>query len=86
MHSPAHPGRVLRRYFHNRAQADAAAAEGIDYPQLVAIYQGAVDITPEMAAKLDRVLGTSDGFWLKMQAAYDAWLRDPRSKLVPIEN
>jgi addiction module HigA family antidote len=71
---PPHPGRILRRCFSTGAQADAASAQGITYPQLVSVYQGRTDITPELSAKLDRIFfKKSDGFFLRMQEQYDDW-------------
>ena len=84
MFNPPHPGRILRRCFSTGTQADAASAEGITYSQLVALYEGRADITPELSAKLDRIFfKKSDGFFLRMQEHYDEWLIDQRSKEMP---
>jgi addiction module HigA family antidote len=46
---------------------------GITYQQLTAIYEGRASITPELSAKLSAVLGSGNGFWLKLQENFDKW-------------
>lgn len=80
MFNPSHPGVILRNEFAGKADADTAKLLCISTEELQAIYEGREDIMPEMAAKLDKVTHTSEGFWLRLQRLRDEWLRDPRSK------
>jgi addiction module HigA family antidote len=71
---PVHPGEVLREEFlaplgltpHALALALRVAPN-----RITAILAGARAITAETALRLARYLGTSPGFWLNLQKAYE---------------
>lgn len=73
---PVHPGEILRE--------DAFPALGITKPTLAAALavsrQSLHDlmtckrsVTPEMAIRLEKVVGSTAETWLALQATYDLW-------------
>jgi antitoxin HigA-1 len=73
MKNPAHPGRLLKDDVEalGHSVAEAAAALGVTRQQLYRVLNGTSAITPEMAVRLEKSIGTSAETWLRMQTAYD---------------
>ncbi len=89
MHNPPHPGLTLRDDVLPALRltvTDAAEALGVTRPALSRVLNGAAAVSPEMALRLERWLGVENGgradVWLGMQAAYDLWAAEQRSKAV----
>lgn len=74
MKNPPHPGRGLKDDFDELGLSIAKAAEalGISRNQLHRVSTGRSDISPELALRLEIVIGGTAEHWLRMQAAYDA--------------
>jgi addiction module HigA family antidote len=74
MKNPPHPGRGLRADFDELGLSIAQAAEalGISRAQLHRVVAGESVISPELALRLEIVIGSTAEAWLRMQAAYDA--------------
>lgn len=74
MKNPPHPGRGLKDDFDelNLTTAQAADALGISRNQLHRVMTGRSDISPEMALRLEIVIGGTAEHWLRMQATYNA--------------
>ena len=74
MKSPPHPGRLLRDDLDmlGISVAGAADALGVTRSQLHRVLSGTSAISPEMALRLEVVIGGSAEHWLRMQAAYAA--------------
>jgi addiction module HigA family antidote len=51
--------------------AEAAAAIGVTRQQLHRVLKAQSAISPEMAVRLEAVIGGTADHWLRMQAAYD---------------
>lgn len=71
---PVHPGGILKEELEARGikKKDFAAQIGIQATHLSAIIHGKRDITPAVAAKLERGLpGISAGLWLSLQQEYN---------------
>ena len=74
MHNPAHPGEVLREYLpENLTITDAANHLGVTRVALSRILNAKAGISAEMDLLLSDALGTSAGFWSRMQVQYDIW-------------
>ncbi|WP_037585671.1 HigA family addiction module antitoxin [Stenoxybacter acetivorans] len=73
MHNPAHPGLIIREYLTDTTITELARHLGVTRTALSRVINGKVGITPEMAMRLSIVLNTGVGFWIKLQANYDAW-------------
>jgi antitoxin HigA-1 len=85
---PSNPGDFIREYLTdeelNLNQGDLAKRLGVSRVNLNAIVNGKRAVTPEMAMRLERVLGVSMQTWLNLQAAveiYDA-LHSPKAKQI----
>ena len=76
MHSPPHPGEVLRQLCLeplNLTVTDAARSLGVNRKALACILYGRAGISPEMAVRLSIAFGTSAESWLNQQLQYDLW-------------
>jgi addiction module HigA family antidote len=74
MKNPPHPGQVVRRAIMEDLRLTiTAAAEGlgVSRKQLTQIVNAHAGISPEMAIRLEKGVGSTAGAWLRMQAAYD---------------
>lgn len=74
MHSPPHPGAVLREWIPETLSVTQAAADlHVSRVSLSKILNGKSGISADMAIRLSRWLGTSPDMWIGMQAQYDLW-------------
>jgi addiction module HigA family antidote len=88
MHSPPHPGEVLRELCPEPLRlnvSEAAPALGVSRKTLSAILNGRAGISPEMAVRLSIAFGTSAESWLNQQTQYDLWLVEKRRKSLRVE-
>ena len=77
-HPPVHPGEILAEdVFPSLGMTkDAfATALGVSRQTLHQIMTRARSVTPEMALRLESVVGSSAEMWLTLQADYDLWRR-----------
>lgn len=80
--APIHPGEVLLADFlepHRISQYRLAQAISVPPRRINEIVHGTRAITADTALRLARYFGTSDRFWLNLQARYD--LEVQRDKL-----
>ncbi len=74
--APTHPGEMLAFEFLEPlgiTQADFADRIGISRGNLNTFVRGRRSLTPEMAKRLERALGVSAEFWMRLQATWDVW-------------
>lgn len=73
MKNPAHPGLLLRDDLEalGWTVAEAAEALGVTRQQLYRVINGTSAVTPDMAIRLEKGIGSTADTWLRMQAAYD---------------
>ena len=73
MKNPPHPGRLVADNLTELGLSVAQAAEGlgITRQQLYKVINGDSAISPEMAVRLERAIGSSAEAWLRLQNAYD---------------
>jgi addiction module HigA family antidote len=73
MKNPPHPGRLVKDNIDDLGLSVAAAARGLGVTrqQLYKVIKGESAISPEMAVRLEKAIGSSADAWLRMQAAYD---------------
>jgi antitoxin HigA-1 len=73
MKNPPHPGRIVKDAIEelNLSIVGAAAGLGITRQQLHKIISGRSAVTPEMAVRLEKALGSTADTWLRMQMNYD---------------
>ena len=82
MKYPSHPGRLIKADLDELGigVAEAAAALGVPRQQLYRVVNGESGISPDMALRLEKAIGSTADFWLRLQMAYDlaqARLRSP---------
>ena len=83
MHSPPHPGEILRELCLEPlglTVTDAAAALGVSRKTLSAILNGRAGISPEMSIRLSIAFDTTAESWLRQQIQYDLWLAEQGRK------
>ena len=85
MKNPPHPGEMIGDSIDEMGVSivDAAKALGVTRQQLHNVIAGRCAISPEMAIRFEKALGSTADTWLRMQANYD--LAQVRSKAVSIK-
>ncbi len=75
MHDPAHPGENLAEWLTGLNLSVTAFARhvGISRVMLSRILHGHAAITANMDLRLSEALGTSPGFWMRLQVQRDLW-------------
>ena len=73
MKNPCHPGSLIKADIDELGLSlvDAAKGLGISRQQLHAVIAGRASVTPEMAVRLEKALGSTADTWLRMQMNYD---------------
>lgn len=73
MANPVHPGRIIRTAIDdlNWSVTDAAKVLNVSRPTLSTLLNGRSGVSPEMAVRLSKAIGSSPGFWLRLQMNYD---------------
>jgi addiction module HigA family antidote len=89
---PTHPGAILREDVLpalKMTQTDFARRLGVSRLSVSELLHERRALSPEMAARLAKLLHGAPGFWLRMQAARDLWEieRDPArlAGVLPVE-
>ena len=76
------PGEVVREYLGEMSVSAAAKHLGVGRVTLSRVLNGKATISPEMALRLAAAFGTSSPeVWLGMQAKYDLWQLQKRSRI-----
>jgi antitoxin HigA-1 len=89
MKNPPHPGQLVRHELDELGipVAEAAAALGVTRQALYNVISGKTGISPEMAVRLAKGIGSTADGWLRMQMTYDLAQVQPAmitvSKLAP---
>lgn len=73
MANPVHPGRIIRTAIDdlNLSVTDAARVLNVSRPTLSTLLNGRSGVSPEMAVRLSKAIGSTPGFWLRLQMQYD---------------
>ena len=68
-----HPGEILRGELEELGLSAAGLAKALDVPtnRVTSILNGNRGVTADTALRLSRYFGTTPGFWLNLQNAYD---------------
>jgi antitoxin HigA-1 len=85
MKNPSHPGRLIKADLEELGIgiAEAAEALGITRQQLYRVVNGESGISPEMALRLEKAIGSTADFWLRLQMSYD--LAQARMRMPEVE-
>ena len=73
MKNPCHPGELIKSDLDELGFTivEAAKALGISRQQLHSVIAGRAGVTPEMAIRLEKAIGSTADTWLRMQMNYD---------------
>ena len=74
MKNPPHPGTIVKEAIVDGLGltiTDAAAGLGVSRKQLSELVNERAGISPEMALRLEKGLGSSAEHWIRLQAAFD---------------
>lgn len=73
MFNPPHPGEGIKDDIEALGLTTAQTAEalGVTRQQLHRVLTGISAISPEMAVRLEAVIGSNADHWLRLQTAYD---------------
>jgi addiction module HigA family antidote len=83
--NPPHPGLLVKENIDELGLTVAQAADGLGVTrqQLYKVINCQSAISPEMAVRLEKAIGSTAAAWLTMQAAYDlAQVRQHEGKIV----
>lgn len=72
---PSHPGAVLDDILQDvrKSKTEIAEALGISRQHLHDILAEKKPVSPNVAARIGKLVGNGPAIWLRLQAAYDAW-------------
>ncbi|MGB9154611.1 MAG: HigA family addiction module antitoxin [Alphaproteobacteria bacterium] len=73
MKNPNHPGDLIRDSLDELKTTVTSAAEalGVTRATLSRILNRKASVSPEMAVRLEKTIGSTAGFWLRLQLNYD---------------
>ncbi len=73
MKKPVHLGRIVRGSLAELGLTvtQAARALGVTRPTVSRLVNGHASLSPEMAIRLSKALGSTPEFWLRLQLNYD---------------
>ena len=85
MKNPPHPGELIGDTLDQLdvSVTDAASGLGITRQQLHNLIAGRSGITPEMAVRLEKAIGSTADTWLRMQMNYD--LAEVRKRTISVK-
>jgi len=88
MYNPPYPGKLLLEDWIkplNFTISEFALRIGTSRKNLSEIVNGKTGISPEMALKISKAIGTTPDIWLRMQMSYDLWQAKQRVNLDDIQ-
>jgi antitoxin HigA-1 len=73
MKAPVHPGRIIKNALADLSLSitDAAKILNVSRPTLSTLVNEKAGISPEMAVRLSKTVGSTTAFWLRLQMQYD---------------
>lgn len=82
MHNPAHPGEILTGWLEDLRLTVTGFARhlGVSRVTLSRILHGHAALTADMDLRLSEALGTTAGYWLRLQAQRDLWEASQRAQ------
>jgi antitoxin HigA-1 len=85
MKNPCHPGELVKADLEELkiSLSEAARSLGVSRQQLHNVIAGRASVTPEMAVRLEKALGSTADTWLRMQMNYD--LAQIRKKSIKVK-
>jgi addiction module HigA family antidote len=86
MKSPVHPGRIVKGAIDalGLSVTDAAAVLNVARPTLSNLVNGKSGLSPEMAVRLSKAVGSTPGFWLRLQTNYELAQVEQRADAIEV--
>jgi addiction module HigA family antidote len=86
MMAPVHPGRIVKGAIDELALSvtDAATVLNVARPTLSNLINGKAGISPEMAVRLSKTIGSTPGFWLRLQMNYELARVEKRADTIQV--
>lgn len=86
MKQPVHPGRIINESLQEMGLSVTAAATALNVarPTLSSLINGKAGISPEMAVRLSKIVGSSPAFWLRLQMQYDLAQVEQRADTITV--
>jgi antitoxin HigA-1 len=88
IHEPLHPGLIVKDALIDNTElsvTEAAGRLGVTRTTLSRLLNCHCSISPEMALRLAKLFNTSIDMWINIQAQYDVWLIQKRSKSIHVD-
>ena len=87
MKNPVHPGRIVRGAIADLevSVTGAAAALNVFRPALSKLLNAKAGLSLEMAVRLSRMIGSTPGFWMRLQMQYDLALIEQRADAIVVK-
>ncbi len=75
MFNPPHPGAIIRESMEslNLSINGFAKALKVSPATVQRLVTGKSSVSPEMAVRLEAVIGSTASMWLRLQSSYDLW-------------
>ncbi|NER48522.1 MAG: HigA family addiction module antidote protein [Symploca sp. SIO1A3] len=73
MSNPVHPGRIVKSALEDLEMTVTSAADVLNVarPTLSNLINGKANLSPEMAVRLSKTIGSTPAFWMRLQLNYD---------------
>jgi antitoxin HigA-1 len=86
MMAPVHPGRIVKGAIDELplSVTDAATVLNVSRPTLSKLINGKAGISPEMAIRLSKTIGSTPGFWLRLQMNYELARVEKRADTIQV--
>ena len=86
MKNPAHPGRIIKGAIADLGLTvtDAARMLNVSRPTLSTLLNGKSGISPEMAVRLSKAIGSTLAFWLRLQMNYELAQVEQRAETIVV--
>jgi antitoxin HigA-1 len=86
MMAPVHPGRIVKGAIDELSLSvtDAATVLNVARPTLSKLINGKAGISPEMAVRLSKTIGSTPGFWLRLQMNYELARVEKRADTIQV--
>ncbi len=86
MKNSVHPGRIVKSAINelDLSVTDAAKALNVSRPTLSSLINEKAGISPEMAIRLSKCMGSTPAFWMRLQMNFDLSQVEARAHTITV--